>query len=239
MVRARSKATSTEPGSTRGDCHPPRVKPPSGSSSRPLGPWATPSRVTNSVTISLPMRSSVPVRCRCSRHDGRSVVYVLLFLAVMLSWAGVPAIGGMAAGAAGVAASQGRLDLAAVLVVTTAAGEVGGLLGYAIGDRWGRQLLSRPGKHQARREAMVAKGERAYARWGRVAVFFTPAMISGTAKMAHRQFVLWNLLAAAAFAVSVVASAYGLGRIATGHHAARDIAILLVGFGPAVLVVRV
>ncbi|HYV78115.1 MAG TPA: hypothetical protein VE979_08295, partial [Streptosporangiaceae bacterium] len=42
--------------------------------------------------------------------------YLLLFLAVAASWAGVPAIGTAALGAAAVAASQGKLNLAAVIV---------------------------------------------------------------------------------------------------------------------------
>ena len=38
-------------------------------------------------------------------------VYLGLFVAVAASWAGVPFIGATALGAAGVAASQGNLDL--------------------------------------------------------------------------------------------------------------------------------
>jgi membrane-associated protein len=167
--------------------------------------------------------------------------YAVLFIAVAASWAGVPAIGATALGAAGVAASQGDLNLAAVIIVSTAAGEAGGLIGYAIGNRWGRALLDRPGKHQQGRERMVERGERAYARWGRVAVFFTPAIVSGTAKMKHGQFVVWNLLASLGFSVSVAASAYGLGRIFSGHYSARDIVTLLVGLlvGAAVIMVYV
>ena len=75
----------------------------------------------------------------------------------------------------------------------------------------------------------MERGEQAYAKWGRLAVFFTPAIVSGTAKMRHGQFALWNFLASLAFALSVTASAYGLGRLFTGHHSARDIGILLVG----------
>ena len=59
---------------------------------------------------------------------------VLLFLAVAASWAGVPAIGSAALAAAAVAASQGQFDLAVVILVSTIAGEVGGLIGYWIGD---------------------------------------------------------------------------------------------------------
>jgi membrane-associated protein len=162
--------------------------------------------------------------------------YLLLFVAVAASWAGVPFIGATALGAAAVAASQGRLNLAVVVGVATVAGEVGGLIGYAVGDRWGQILLERPGKHQEGRRKIVEKGERAYARWGRLAVFFTPAVVSGTAKMRHGQFVLWNLIASFAFAVSVAASAFGIGRVVTGHTSPRDIVTLLVGLAVGALV---
>jgi len=160
--------------------------------------------------------------------------YLALFIAVAASWAGVPFIGAAVAGAAGIAASQGTLDLVAVIAVATAAGEVGGLIGYDIGFRWGRELLARPGKHQARRQQLLVQGERAYARWGGLAVFFTPAIVSGTAKMRHGRFALWNLLASLGFAVSVTASAYGLTSVASGHHTAHDLLILAVGVGAGV-----
>lgn len=162
--------------------------------------------------------------------------YLLLFLAVAASWVGVPVIGTAALGAAAVAASLGKLDLAAVIAVATIAGEAGGLGGYAIGRRWGRRLLERPGRHQARREKMVERGEKLYARWGRLAVFFTPAIVSGTAKMRPYQFAFWNLLASLAWTLSVAASAYGVGRLATGHHTGHDIAILVIGLGAGALV---
>ena len=162
--------------------------------------------------------------------------YLLLFLAVMASWAGVPCIGTAALGAAAVAASQRRLDLAAVIVVSVIAGEVGGLGGYAIGRRWGRRLLERPGRHQASREKVLQRGERLYARWGWLAVFFTPAIVSGTAQMPPYRFAVWNLLDSLGWSVSVAASAYGLGRLATGHHTGHDIAILAIGLGAGAIV---
>ena len=155
--------------------------------------------------------------------------YLLLFVAVAASWAGVPFIGAAAVGAAAVAASQGHLNLIAVIAVAAVAGEVGGLIGYAIGDRWGREMLERPGKRQAGRQKMVDRGEQAYAKWGRLAVFFTPAIISGTAKMRYGQFVVWNFVASLGFALSVAPSAYGVGRVATGHTSHHDIAILVFG----------
>ncbi len=165
--------------------------------------------------------------------------YALLFLAVTASWAGVPGIGSAALAAAAVAASQGHLDLTAVIVVSSVAGEVGGLIGYWIGIRWGTQLLARPGKRQAGRQKLADKGELAYRRWGRLAVFVTPAIISGTAKMRMAQFAVWNLIASVAFTLSVAATAYGIGRVSTGHQSAKDVAILLVGLVMIVVVVFV
>jgi membrane protein DedA with SNARE-associated domain len=102
--------------------------------------------------------------------------------------------------------------------------------------RWGRRLLERPGRHQTRREKMVDRGEKLYARWGWLAVFFTPAIVSGTAKMRPYQFAVWNLLDSLGWAVSVAASAYGVGRLATGHHTGHDFAILVIGLGAGALV---
>jgi membrane protein DedA with SNARE-associated domain len=162
--------------------------------------------------------------------------YLLLFLAVAASWAGVPVVGTAALGAAAVAASQHKLGLAAVIVLSVIAGEAGGLGGYAIGRRWGDRLLERPGRYQARREKMLERGERVYARWGWLAVFFTPAIVSGTARMPPYRFAFWNLLDSLGWVVSVAASAYGVGRLTTGHHSWHDIAILIIGLGAGALV---
>ena len=107
--------------------------------------------------------------------------YVGIFALVTLGWAGIPGIGATVLGAATVAASQGRLDITAVLIIAIIAVEVGGLVGYSVGVRWGRALLSHPGPLLARRQRVLTAGEAMYVRWGRLAVFFTPCMISGIA----------------------------------------------------------
>jgi membrane protein DedA with SNARE-associated domain len=70
-------------------------------------------------------------------------------------------------------------------------------------------------------------------------VFFTPAIVSGTAKMPPYRFALWNLMDCVGWSVSVAASAYGVSRLITGHHAGHDIAILVIGLAAGALIVVV
>ena len=164
--------------------------------------------------------------------------YVVLFITVTVSWAGGPAVGPAAIGAATGAASQNKLDLTTVVVVSVLASEVGGICGYAIGRRWGRRLMERPGPHQARRIMVEQRGERLYARWGGLAVFFTPGIVSGTARMSPYRFAFWNLLASFAWTASVVASTYGVSKIITAGFTWRDLASLIAGLGVAALVIH-
>jgi membrane protein DedA with SNARE-associated domain len=64
-------------------------------------------------------------------------------------------------------------------------------------------------------------------------------MVSGTANMPRRQFAIWNLVDAVGFAAFTVAGAYGIGRLLTGHHAVKDLAILVVGVGLGALLLIV
>jgi membrane protein DedA with SNARE-associated domain len=149
--------------------------------------------------------------------------YLAIFVLVAIGWAGVPAIGGTVVAGAAVLASQGELDIGAVLVVSVLATGVGGLAGYAVGRRWGGAIMDHPGRTLARRQQAVATGEALYARWGRLAVFFTPCMVSGIAKMKLSQFAVWNLAAGAVYVLSVGPAAYGAGKVASGE---RDLGSL-------------
>jgi membrane protein DedA with SNARE-associated domain len=83
---------------------------------------------------------------------------------------------------------------------------------------------------------MMQRGERLYARWGWLAVFVTPAIVSGTAKMPPLRFAVFNLVDSFAWTVSVAASVYGVSRLVTGHHNWHDVAILVIGLGTGAFV---
>src|SRR5215831_19737032 len=71
--------------------------------------------------------------------------YLVVFAAAAAGYMGIPLIGTAVIGFAAVLASQGRLNIAAVLAVAAIGCEIGGLGGYKIGGRWGRQLAEHPG----------------------------------------------------------------------------------------------
>ena len=160
--------------------------------------------------------------------------YLVLFIAAAAGYMGVPVIGTAVITAAAILASQGKLNIAAVLIVAALGCEVGGLGGFRIGYRWGRELVEHPGPALEWRKKAVAKGEEVYQKWGRAAVFVTPSIVSGVLEMKFRQFVVWNFLAGTVFVVSVGAAAYGTGKVATGQHDPVSLFMLVGGVAVAV-----
>ena len=163
--------------------------------------------------------------------------YLVVFALVAIGWAGIPAIGGTVIAAAAVLASEGHLNFAGVLVASLLGTEAGGLAGYAIGVRWGRDLLNHPGLWLDRRRRALSAGEVMYAKWGRLAVFFTPVLVSGIVRMKYSQFVVWNFLAGAVYVLSVGPAAYGAGKVASGEGSLGDVGAIVGGIAVGVAAV--
>ncbi len=159
--------------------------------------------------------------------------YLAVFALMAVSFAGIPAIGAAVVGWAAVLASQGKLNIYAVLVVAMLGAEAGGLAGYSIGDKWGRKLLDRPGRMQERRHNAVTTAEAVYAKWGRLAVFFTSTMVSGMLKMKYSQFVVWNFVGGAVYVLSVGPAAYGAGKVAASEQDGASLGALVAGLAIA------
>jgi membrane protein DedA with SNARE-associated domain len=142
---------------------------------------------------------------------------LILFVGEALSWAGVPAIGAAAAGAAGVLASQGTLHLWSVLVIGTLGAELGGIVGWRIG-RWAAARPSdRDGRLAERGAKALATGHRLEERIGGVMVFFVPSWVSGSLGMSLRRFATWNLAASLVWTAATSLGAYGIGSAASGR----------------------
>jgi membrane protein DedA with SNARE-associated domain len=131
------------------------------------------------------------------------VDYVGVFLAAALSWAAIPGVGEAALIAAGISARHGHLDLTAVVAVAFAGASLGGIAGWLVGVRGGRRLVTAPGVLLRLRLRMLARGERFYARYGPIAVLFTPAWVAGIHNMRWSRFLIANTFSALVWAVAI------------------------------------
>ena len=148
-----------------------------------------------------------------------------LFAVVMLESGGVPLPGETALIAAGVFASQGHLDIAAVVAVAAVAAIVGDNLGYWIGRTGGRRLLERHRLANRWFGSTLPWAERFFRRHGPKTIFIgrffsvlrvTAAWMAGVSRMHWWTFFLWNAAGGICWAALVGLVAYFLG------HAAAD-----------------
>lgn len=150
--------------------------------------------------------------------------YPLLFLVVMGESSGLPIPGETGLIAAGVLASQGKLDIAVVIVVAAAGAIVGDNIGYLIGRKGGRWLLERPGAFHTQRQNVLVVGEPFFERHGPKAVFFGrfllglrvwASWLAGATRMHWRSFVIWNALGGIVWATAIGLLSYYLGHSAS------------------------
>jgi membrane protein DedA with SNARE-associated domain len=122
-------------------------------------------------------------------------------------------------------AAQGQLSLPVVIAVAAGAAILGDNVGYLIGRRGLRRLLDRPGRWAEGRRRLVEDGEAFFARRGSAAVFFgrwlpglrvVASWLAGANRMPWRRFLLWNALGGIAWAATIGALAYVVGRSASG-----------------------
>jgi membrane protein DedA with SNARE-associated domain len=167
--------------------------------------------------------------------------YPLLFGFVAAESAGALVPGETSLIVAAALAAQGRLSLPVVIAVAAGAAIVGDNVGYLIGRRGLRRLIDRPGRWAAGRRRLVERGEVFFARRGSAAVFLgrwlpglrvVASWLAGANRMPWPRFLLWNALGGIAWATTVGALAYVVGRSASGSLGA----IGFVGLGIAALV---
>ena len=134
-----------------------------------------------------------------------------MFLASALSWVALPGPGEAALIAAGISAAHHHLDLASVVAVAWAGASLGGTLGWIVGAKGGRELLTAPGPLHHLRLALIARGDRFYERYGPVAVLFTQSWIAGIHDMRGSRFLPANAISALTRALAVGLGAYLVG----------------------------
>jgi membrane protein DedA with SNARE-associated domain len=166
------------------------------------------------------------------------VGYAAVAIFVGVEASGVPVPGETALIGAAVLASQGELSIEIVIAIAAAAAIIGDNIGYLLGARFGRRLMERPGRSQARRLEALARGEHLFDRHGAKAVFLGrwiallriwAAWLAGMAGMRWRTFLLWNALGGIGWALCFGLLGY-FGGEAVAELAAR------VGVGVAIAV---
>jgi len=173
-----------------------------------------------------------------------SLGYLLPAL-VGLESMGVPSPGETALVLACVMASQGKLQIELVIAIAAASAIVGDNVGYWIGRKAGRGVLTAPrGPFHRRRLALIAYGDRFFAKHGSRAVFLgrwvalvrvTAAWMAGMNHMPFRTFFFWNALGGISWALGVGLVAYFAGNAAVhviervGVGAAIALGVLVVG----------
>jgi membrane-associated protein len=142
--------------------------------------------------------------------------------ALLLENAGIPVPGEtILLLASFLAFSEHDLQLSGIIVVATICATLGDNLGFALGYYGGRRLLERYQSFFRIEKPVVERGERLFARYGSLTIFFARFVfgmriiagpLAGVLRMPWKRFLLFNFMGAALW-VSVISSVgYFFGR---------------------------
>jgi membrane-associated protein len=144
---------------------------------------------------------------------------------------------------AGIFAGQGKLSLAAIMVVVSLAAILGDNTGYHIGKRYGRKLFRKPDGLVFRQE-YVQQAEAFYEKYGSKTMLlahfvpvvrtFAPA-VAGVAHMNYKQFVIFDAIGDTAWAIILTLIGYWFGtKIPNVDHyiLLAVAAVMLITLGP-------
>ncbi|MGA2014106.1 MAG: DedA family protein [Solirubrobacteraceae bacterium] len=145
------------------------------------------------------------------RFHGSPVDYVGLAVASLASWVGLPGPGEPVLIAAGVLAARHRLDLAEVILVAFAAATAGGIIGWLVGLKAGRALVTARGPLHAMRIRVVERGEAIFKRYPVTAILITPAFVAGINGVRSAVYQPVNVISAAVWAAGLGAGGYLVG----------------------------
>lgn len=137
--------------------------------------------------------------------------YIVLFVLVATTGAGLPGPGDASLIAAGTLAGEGRLNVGIVLAVSGAAWMLGSVVGYEIGFRKGRWLLDHPGRLEERRLKLLVKGDRAFGSHTFLASVTMPAYVSGIFRVPFPILLLGALVSGIFWIGMYVGLSYFLG----------------------------
>src|SRR4051812_26316933 len=122
---------------------------------------------------------------------------------------------------AGLLASQGKLNIAVILICTALASIIGAQTGYLIGAKVGPTLFRRPDSRLFKQE-FVDKAQAYFERYGGKTIVlarFVPVVrtfanvLAGVSHMDLRRFTIFNIIGGIVWTVGITMLGYGLGQI--------------------------
>jgi membrane protein DedA with SNARE-associated domain len=138
---------------------------------------------------------------------------------------GIPSPGETALVAAAILASQGKLQIWLVILIGAASAIVGDNIGYFLGRKVGREVLTARGPFHSHRARALETGDRFFKRYGGFTVFLgrwialirvATAWLAGINHMRFPVFFLWNAFGGITWAIT-----FGLVGYFGGHAAAH------------------
>jgi membrane protein DedA with SNARE-associated domain len=145
------------------------------------------------------------------RVKGPAIDYVGLATASGASFFGLPGPGEPVLIAAAVFAAKHKLDIASVVVVAWLGATSGGILGWALGLKAGRRLLTTPGPLHNYRLRALERGDALFARHTFLAIFLTPSWMAGIHNVGTVTYNVINVAIAAVWASAIGVGAYYAG----------------------------
>jgi membrane protein DedA with SNARE-associated domain len=172
-------------------------------------------------------------------------------IVVLETGCGIPVAPGEIAVLTGaIAASDGKLDIVAVIAVGASAAIIGDNIGYVIGRKGGRALLERPGPFLRQRLTVMGMADWFFDRHGPKTVFigrWLPILrvyaswMAGASRMPWRTFAVWNAAGGVAWALSIGLFGYFVGagaKKAVEQLGVYGIALVVAGAGFAFVIMR-
>jgi membrane protein DedA with SNARE-associated domain len=145
------------------------------------------------------------------RFHGPPFDYVGLAVAAAISWILSVGPGEPLLIAAAVFAARHKLDLTEVVLVAWLGASVGGVIGWLIGYRAGRAVITAPGPFRKARLRAVARGERIFERATVIAVIMAPSWLAGIHRVRWTTFLPANALSAAIWAIVIGVGGFLIG----------------------------
>ena len=141
--------------------------------------------------------------------------YAILLALAAVGGVGIPVLGDAALIAAALAAADGHLSIAVVLVLAFGGHQIGRWIAYQLGARGGRPLMKRPGWFEGVRSRAVTKGDQLFKRFPRAAPLFAPAPLSGIHRVPLALFTVASIVTGVTWLLSSGLVPYAIGEAAT------------------------